>query len=277
VLKIHEIRAKSAIHRTKIPGMDWVINHYAGCEHACVYCYARYICKWRNGEKWGEFVDVRVNAPELVRREALGKSGKITLCTVSDAYQPIESRYRLTRRVLESLPGNFHLSILTKSPLILRDKDIFQKFRSAELGLTITTMNSDIASVFEPRAPAPRARLTALEKLHDSGFDTYAFIGPILPYLTDIEETVEAVAPHVNKILFEDLNMGPARREIMETITENYPELERIYKTLNTQYWQKVAGHIKELARKYNFDAQIYFKHTGTLNFRKNGSVAKLG
>jgi DNA repair photolyase len=203
----------------------------------------------------------------LLRREALGKHGKVLLCSVSDAYQPIESRYNLTRRVLEALPGNFHITILTKSPLILRDVDLFPKFRSAELGLTITTMDSSIAGVFEPRAPAPRARLNALEKLHDEGLNTYAFIGPILPGLTELEEMVSEIAPYTNKILFEDLNMGPARREIMAAVRENYPELENLYKNLNSQYWQKVAKEINELARKYRFTAEIYFKHTGTLKF----------
>ncbi len=267
MLKIRELKARTAINRTKIPGVDWVVNPYMGCEHACVYCYARYICKWRK-ERWGEFVDVRTNVPELVRREALGKSGRIIISTVSDAYQPVESRYLLTRRILENLQTNFHLILLTKSPLILRDMDLFPRFRSAELGLTITTLDSEAAGVFEPHAPAPKARLRALEKLHDEGFSTYAFIGPVLPGITELEELVQEIAPITDKILFEDLNMGPARREIMAAVSQSYPELEALYKNLNSRYWQKVEGEIRRLAKKYSFTAEIYFKHTGTLEFR---------
>jgi DNA repair photolyase len=155
--------------------------------------------------------------------------------------------------------------------------ELFPRFRSAELGLTITTMDSEAAGVFEPHAPAPKARLRALEKLHDEGFSTYAFIGPVLPGITELEELVQEIAPITDKILFEDLNMGPARREIMAAVSQSYPELEALYKNLNSRYWQKVEGEIRRLAKKYSFTAEIYFKHTGALNFRKKGSVAKSG
>ncbi len=267
-MNVHETLAKSALHRTKIPGADWVINHYVGCEHACVYCYARYVCKWRkHDEKWGEFVDVRVNTPELVAREALGKSGTVTLCSVSDAYQPVESRYELTRRVLEALPGNFKITVLTKSPLILRDADLFGKFRDAELGLTITTLDNRIARIFEPRAPLPRARLRALMRLKDEGFKTFAFIGPVLPYLTDVEEIVDAVAPYVNEIMVEDLNFGPARKEIMKTIREHFPELEWKYAGLTRSYWIGEEKKIREIAKKYGVVVKTFFRHAGTLRF----------
>ena len=114
--------------------------------------------------KLGEFVDVKINAPELAVKENKDKEGVAVLCTGGDAYQPIERKYKLTRKVLQSLNPNLKLSILTKSDLITRDTDLFSRFKGIELGLTITTLEEDIKKVFEPFSPSSKARLEALKK-----------------------------------------------------------------------------------------------------------------
>jgi len=268
MVKIYEVNARRIMQRTKIPGADWVINHYSGCTHGCVYCYARFICKWRKQkEKWGEFIDVRINAPELVIKESKDKTGTVILCTSSDPYQPIEKKYGLTRRVLENLNKNLKLFILTKSDLILKDINVFKKFKEIELGLTITCLNESIKKLFEPFSPSSRKRLNALKRLKEEGFRTYAFIGPILPYLTDLKRIFEEVSPFVDYFMFEDLNLNPAKKQILEVIRKNFPELGDKYKNLSKEYWFEKEKEIKKLARKHDKPIRIYFKHTGSLKF----------
>ena len=266
--KVYEIKARKIMSKTGIPGADWAINHYSGCTHGCIYCYARFICRWRKQkEKWGEFVDVKINAAELAAKESAGKTGKAILCTTSDPYQPIEKKYQLTRKVLENLNKDLQVSILTKSDLILKDRDVFKKFKKIELGLTITCLDEKVKKIFEPFSPSSKRRLDALRKLKESGFYTYAFVGPILPYLTDLERIFAAAAPFVDMFMFEDLNISPAKKDIMAAIRENFPELEGKYKDLGREFWQRKQEEIVRLARKYCRPFKIYFKHTGSLQF----------
>lgn len=269
MVKIYEIKAKSIMHKTKIPGADWAINHYSGCMHNCIYCYARFICKWRKQkEKWGEFIDVKINAPELVAKESKNKKGKVLLCTSADPYQPIEKKYQLTRKVLQNLNKNLKLCILTKSDLISRDIDIFKCFKNCELGLTITTLNEDIRKIFEPFSSSSFARLEALKKLKQEGFYTYVFVGPILPYLTNIEDIFKKVSPFVNLLMFEDLNLNSCKKEVFEIIKKNFSKLEDKYRNLSEEFWVKKEKEIKALSKKFNKPIRIYFKHTGSLKFK---------
>ena len=150
----------------------------------------------------------------------------------------------------------------------MRDIDLFKRFKNCELGLTITTLNEKIKRVFEPYSPSSQARVNALKKLKEKGFSTYCFIGPILPYLTDLEEIVKEVSPYVDVLMFEDLNMAPAKKEILAAVKKNFPELETKYKNLQKTYWVEKEKEIKKLGKKYNKPVRIYFKHTGSLKFR---------
>ena len=268
-MKIYEVMAKRILNKTRIPGADFAINHYSGCQHPCIYCYARFVCRWRKqNDKWGEFVDVKINAPELIARESAGKEGNVILCTTGDPYQPIEEKYKLTRKVLRNLNKDMKLSILTKSDSILRDVDVFRRFKKCELGLTITTLNEKIKKIFEPFSPSSYARLDALRKLKEDGFYTYVFIGPILPYLTDLEEIFREVSPFVDLLMFEDLNLNSCRKEVFEAIRENFPELEMKYKNLSKEFWLEKEMEIKKLGKKFNKPIKIYFKHLSSLKFR---------
>ena len=189
------------------------------------------------------------------------------LCTVSDPYQPIERKYNLTRKVLENLNPNLEVSILTKSDLIIRDIDVFRRFKKIELGLTITTLNENARKLFEPFSSSSSQRLQALRKLKEAGFYTYAFVGPILPYLTNLQDIFRKVGPYTNVLMFEDLNMSPAKTDIMKAIRQRFPLLEEKYKTLSKEFWKEKEGEIRKLSRIYHQPVEIYFKHTGTLRF----------
>lgn len=206
-LIVNEITVKSVLSKTGIPGVKYCINPYVGCAHACRYCYATFMKRFTgHTEHWGSFVDVKMNAPDLLRRQLRRtEEGNIIMSSVTDPYQPIESRYMLTRRCLEVLTlFQFPIDILTKSPLVLRDMDILLRLEDVEVGLTITTDDERIRTLFEPYAPSIHERIDALRNLHNMGIKTYVFIGPVLPMNPDA--LARLLIPHVDSVLIDRMN-----------------------------------------------------------------------
>lgn len=204
---IKEIQVRSVLTKTGIPGMKYCINPYTGCAHACKYCYATFMKKFTGHiEPWGSFVDIKINAPEVLRRELKkAERGSIILSSVTDPYQPVEAKYMITRKCLEALAlFKFPVDILTKSPLVLRDIDIISRLKNAEVGLTITTDDDNMRKIFEPCAPPVHERIEALKKLHKAGIKTYVFIGPVLPM--NPESLAEKIKPYAYSILIDRIN-----------------------------------------------------------------------
>jgi DNA repair photolyase len=156
-------------------------------------------------EPWGEFVDVKINAPDLLSKEIKRKKvGTVWVSGVCDPYQPLEARYKLTRQCLEILvQNNWPVFIQTRSPLVRRDLDIFKKSKDIEVGLSITTANDAMRKIFEPYAPPIRERLKAIESLHQNSIRTYVMIAPILP---EAENLIEILAGKVDYIIIDRMN-----------------------------------------------------------------------
>ena len=153
-MKAKEIRAKSIISVSKV--YDYVINPYVGCQHACSYCYARFMKRFsRHAEPWGGFVDVKINAADLLLAEiGKKKKGSVWISGVCDPYQPLEAKYRLTRSCMEILARHgWPVIIQTRSPLVLRDLDILRGAENFEAGFSIATADDRIREWFEPKAP----------------------------------------------------------------------------------------------------------------------------
>jgi len=183
-MKMKEILSKTLLTKTAIAGYDYCINPYVGCGHGCRYCYASFMRRFTNHrEPWGEFIDIKVNAPQILERELQrAKRGVVAMSTVTDPYQPIERDYRITRKCLELLLRyQYPVNILTRSTLCLRDMDLFKEFKEIEVGITITTDDEGLRRIFEPRSPSIFERVRTLELLSREGIRTYVFIGPILP------------------------------------------------------------------------------------------------
>lgn len=238
-MKITEKHAKSILSPSKI--YDYVVNPYVGCQHACSYCYARFMKRFTgHKEPWGDFVDVKINAPDLLSKEIKKKRmGTVWVSGVCDPYQPLEKRYMLTRRCLEILvQNNWPVFIQTRSPLVLRDMDIFRKSKNIEVGLTITTANDEIRKIFEPYAPPIEKRLNAIETLHQSGIRTYVMIAPILP---EAENLIKILAGKVDYIIIDRMNYFHA-----DKIYERHG-----WKEKNTYEYFHLIGNkmVKECAR----------------------------
>jgi DNA repair photolyase len=134
-------------------------------------------------ELWGEFVDVKINAADLLRQEIKReKKGRVWISGVCDPYQPLEVKYRLTRKCLEILIGDdWPVTVQTRSPLVLRDIDLLKVAKDIEVGMTVTTADDAVRQLFEPHAPPIKDRIQALDELHGAGISTYAMIAPMLP------------------------------------------------------------------------------------------------
>jgi len=157
-------------------------------------------------EPWGQFVDVKVNAPELLKKQLQkARRGTVWISSVCDPYQPLEAKYRLTRQCLKELADKqFPVNIQTKSKLVLRDLDLFLEFEEIDVGFTITTDDEEVAMLFESRASPVKERLTVLEKIHDMGIRTFVFIGPLLP--GNPERLIERLDGITNKVLIDKIN-----------------------------------------------------------------------
>jgi len=263
MIKLVEIQARNILSKTKVPDADFVVNPFIGCQHKCVYCYARYICRWiKEDSEWGDFVHIKINAPQLAKRDSMGKNGeKIVFSTVCDAYQPLESKYEITRGILENLNPRLKIGILTKSPLVTRDIDLLKKFDDTEVGLTIITLDEKIRKRFELKSPAVKSRVNALQQLHDEGIKTFAFIGPIMPYITDLENIMQELSPFVDSFGFEDLNLAAAKNQILAVIDRDFgSELLEKYKHIPPSYWNEKMNEIISLGKKFNRPVNIFFK-----------------
>ena len=156
-------------------------------------------------EPWGDFVDVKINALDLLNKEIYKKpKGTVWVSGVCDPYQPLEAKYELSRKCLDILvQKDWPVAIQTRSPLVLRDMDIFKESNKIEVGLSITTSNDEIRKVFEPNAPSIMERLRTIESLHQNGIETYVMIAPILPLA---ENLIRILTGKVDYIITDRMN-----------------------------------------------------------------------
>ena len=206
--QVIEERAKTILSRNQSPDIPFSVslNPYRGCEHGCIYCFARPTHSYLGlspGLDFESKIFAKINAPELLRRE-LAKASyvpePIALGVNTDAYQPCERALRLTRRVLEVLHACEHpVALITKSALIERDIDLLAEMasrRQAAVAITLTTLDHTIARTLEPRAAAPSRRLRTIRTLTDAGIPVGVSIAPVIPFVTepDLERVMAAAA-----------------------------------------------------------------------------------
>lgn len=271
-IAVSETICKTALNKTGIPGYQYCLNPYTGCAHACVYCYASFMCRFRSRrEPWGSFVACKVNFPAVLERQLkrLGpRGGSIMTGSVTDPYQPLEARYGLTRSCLEVLAPHplLELGILTKSALVLRDLALLRKLNRCTVGFSITTTDNEAARVLEPGASPPGLRLAAARQLGEAGIPVWVFIAPLLPGLGDSGEALAA--------LFGSLQRAGVREVMADTLTP-YPaavsRLRQVYRRFFPAYLKDlewylknahdyrliVGGRVKKTAREYGLDCSV--------------------
>jgi len=241
--EVQEIHCKTLLNKIDVPGypFKWTMNPYRGCRHACRYCYARPTHEFwglDSGREFEQRVFAKVNAPEVLRselRKPKWRGEPIAIGTASDPYEPAESQYRLTRRILEVLRDFRNpVSITTKGVLVRRDVDVLKELSheaGVQVSFSVGTLDEDVWKETEPGAPAPMARLEAMQFLVENGINAGVSMAPILPGLSDSPESIDAVvkaaADHGARFLSANiLFLKPGSKEwFMPLIRESHPHL----------------------------------------------------
>jgi DNA repair photolyase len=204
-INFHEVRARSALNH--VPGgrygFNYTVNAFRGCSHACVYCFARRthtFLDFNAGRDFEREIVVKVNLPELLRAELARPSWKcdlVALGTNTDPYQWVEGRYRFMPEILAALEAaDTPVSVLTKSPLLLRDIDIFERMAKrlpVSVNLSVPTLDEEAWRATEPHTPSPAARLDAVAELRRRGIDSGVLIAPLMPGINDDPEQVQPI------------------------------------------------------------------------------------
>jgi len=258
----------------------WTINPYRGCEFGCKYCYARYtheFMEMRNGLDFERKIYAKESAPALLRAELLHARDRglaIALGTATDPYQPAEKQFEITRQMLSVFAEfeGIRFSITTKSVLILRDLEILKAIAAKHdfgVHMTVTTTNARLARILEPKAPPPRKRLEAVERLVSEGIYAGVNAMPVLPGLTDSPASLDELAFqaslagakffHANALFL----MPSAMRQFMPFLEKEFPGLARRYRALYARsaylpenYKQEIADRVQELRVRYKLDAR---------------------
>ncbi len=269
---ITEINAKSILVPSKLPDSDYVINAYTGCAFGCSYCYASFMGRFvgKDISEWGSYVFPKVNLAEVLDKELSklkDKSKSVFLSSVTDPYQGLETKYHLTRSALELLLKHHWkgtVSILTKSPLVTRDIDLFKQFPKIEVGLTITSSDDAVSKILEQNAPPASLRLKALKELNDAGIHTYAFVGPLLPHFSatpkKIKEIFDAIyATGTRELYIEHINLSRYIKErLFEKLSVKDKEvLEGFYSAETSEYKKDLEIAIAKLLKNYDFKLRM--------------------
>ena len=225
------------------------LTPYFGCSHGCRYCYNR-VLRRVSYDKW---LQARPRCLSGLEAEvARLRPKKVFLSFGTDPYQPIEKELKLTRRVLENMNEDICLRILTKSNLILRDIDVFMKFKHLEVGLTVNGFNEEIKKVFEPNSPRHEDRVKALKELSRRGLKTYAFISPAIPHLVDVAFLVQQLKDIVDFFIVEPLNIKLCGKRFFKALKELAPNSFNSINSLDKylSYHRKLRRELQELKVK---------------------------
>ena len=247
-VEYREESCRSALNRVQGMGFGWSLNPYMGCVHRCTYCYVRAYERRADrpsDERYGTSIRVKLNIAEVLRRELARPSWQreeVAIGAATDPYQPIEGRYRLTRRCMEVLGAARNpFSLITRGPMIVRDIDVLQAASTrADVHVTfsVPTVDPDVWRKTEPGTAPPRQRLRALRMLVDAGIDAGVGIAPVLPGISDKPDLLEDVARAARDagatgIWCNVLFLRPGTREhFMESLARHWPEQLARYETL---------------------------------------------
>jgi DNA repair photolyase len=270
-----EIPCKSALNRVSGMPFRWSLNPYRGCLHGCHYCYARATHPYLGLNADDDFetkIVVKTNMVEVLRQELSKPSWtreRVAIGTATDAYQPCEGRYRLTRRCLETLSDHdTPVSIVTKATLILRDLDLLAELAQgpgATVYFTITTLESELWRVIEPGTPPPLKRLQVMNRLSEAGVPCGVFLAPILPGITDAAASIDAVAAAAKAHGAASFGSAVLRlaRQVKEHylafVSETFPDLlpryERAYAGTNisADYQTAIERRLAQVRERHGF------------------------
>ena len=270
------IGTRSILNRCTARNMPftWTVNPYRGCEFACKYCYARYTHEYmelRDPLSFERQIYVKQHVAEQTRRDLrrVKPGEEIAIGTATDPYQPAERRYRATRSILEVLAEcrGLEIGLITKSNLVLRDAELLREISQRSklhVTLTVTTLNTELARILEPRAPRPDLRLDTIRQLSLLGIRAGVSCAPVIPGITDsprdLDALVRAARDAGASFLFANpLNLRPCSFAVfMPFLEEKFPALVAQYRQrygkrayVEKAYQQRISNLARALKRKH--------------------------
>ncbi len=286
------------VSRRALP-FTWTINPYRGCEFACKYCYARYtheFMEMRDGADFERKIYVKQQAAWLLRRDLkrVKPGEEIAIGTATDPYQPAEKRFEVTRGILEELAlhSGLELGIVTKSDLVLRDLDVLRQVsarNSLFVNLTITTLETTLARILEPRAPRPDLRLHAVKELNAAGIAAGVICAPVLPGITDspaaldglVRATKEAGGKYIfaNPLFLKPCSAGiflPFLESHFPHLVENYRQRFASRAFVSQAYSKRISELMAKLRGKHGISTEFSHRSRGSHPARPNDEQMKL-
>ncbi|MBQ9441279.1 MAG: radical SAM protein [Alphaproteobacteria bacterium] len=265
-IKVNTVQVKDYLVKSNMKIIDYTINPYIGCPHACKYCYASYMRRFTNhdNEPWGSFIDIKLCDKQINTKKLHCKT--VFIASVTDCYNPFEAKYCITRSILQQLVGvDCNIIIVTKSSLILRDIEILKQLKSLKVGLSINTLDERFKNDMD-RASSIKDRLNTLRTLYENNIYTFLFMSPIFPGITNYEEIINISKKYINEYWFENLNLrGDYKYKILKYINIKYPQLNDLYKEIyiksKNEYWQQLANEIEKYCVNNLIKHSISFNH----------------
>ncbi len=255
-IQVIEKECRTAVSKSGLPEIDYSVNPYHGCLHSCVYCYAiDFTPETDASTNWGSVVYARTNIDSVLKKEIRRlRKGVFALSTITDPYQPVEARYRLSRKCAEIILSNgFFLTVQTKSPLVTIDMDLWRAHRkSMDVGITITTPDAGTAKIIEPFTPSPEARFRALRELGKNGIPTWVFLGPVIPGINDSEKSLGRIIREASlngsRLIYDKFNSYSGAAALMAKALgpEKYRD---ISSRSNADWWDGVSAMIAGMCR----------------------------
>ena len=269
----------------------WTINPYRGCEFACKYCYARYtheFMEMRDGVDFERKIFVKQQTAWLLRRELkkVKPGEQIALGTATDPYQPAERRFEVTRGILEEIARHrgLELGIVTKSDLVVRDVELLRqiaRYNSLYVSVTVTTTNTKLARILEPRAPRPDLRLKAVATLVKTGMNAGVICSPVLPGITDstasLDRVVRAAKEAGAKYVYANaLFLKPCSANVfLPFLQQEFPHLVESYRKrydgyafVSQTYRERLSEVMSALRKKHGISKQVSDRRAVSSEYR---------
>ena len=266
-MHIRTVEVTRILNPTSIDLGEYVINPYKGCLFGCLYCYVRYNKVTAREERpWGEYLDVRVNVPELLRKELEKKRPRrVLLGSTTECFQVLESRHAIMGEILTILnEAKVRYSILSRSPHILEYIPFLNKGWCESIYFTVNAFPDNLKAEVEPRSPAFEKRIAAVLGLYAAGISVIPYCSPVLPYVSDIRFLVSRLEK-LPRIEGEGLNFNVGNIEkIIEAIGRAFPHLRELYERMRQDYreynrvWNSVKEEFDGLGRANRKEYSLY-------------------
>jgi DNA repair photolyase len=258
-MSVREIECKTALSASTLPGLTYSLNPYRGCQHDCAYCYAPNVLRVPRSQ-WGDDLKVKKNIPVVLAHELKKKKpGVVGISTVTDPYQPLEQKYRLTRFCLEQLlQYDFPVHLQTKSALVIRDIDLLVRFSDSQVMFSIGTLHDSERRLLEPQTSSIQERLVALQKCANAGLKTAVFFGPVYPStsvdeISQILDTMKDAG--VQEIWIDMLRLKPGVFENIQKALREDPKISQLFsKQMQNpmEYYTIIREEIRKQGKERN-------------------------